>query len=624
MSMKKALSFLMCVCIFASVFSVNASADEKKETVPTVLVSGFLCSKLFVDYGTENEQSIWKYLLDGAARQAKEDFSELASSFFGMINGSSEDFGKTVGEGAAEVLELLECPPDGSAGSRIGIYPNTPEKSNLAYLLANAKDYMYEVNFCTHLSQVTDPSSVFCFNYDSRLDAVTLADELALFIDEIIDYTGSDKVKIFALSYGGLITATYLTKYGSGEVERVVMSVPALGGTDLPERVLTGDADLADESIVAFISTILDLNSDPTRFFDLDRIEWLDGFAKGLCTQIADTASTWGSVWSLSTTKGYNQLKNQHLDAHVNAELINKLDYIHNTVRPNLSALFNECISNGTPVSILCGTGSALVGGGTFNGDVILPASGVSGAKTAPLGTSLTAADSCGIEGHFHLSPSGEVDASCAYLPENTWFIENHRHGQYYYEEYTRSLVTKLLFTDDITDVYSDPAYPQFANSNHSFETVALSIGGSPDITIRQTDNKLTLKNVGTENSIKILSVLADGAEIDFADRGIETLAPGESADVGFTADFSAISVQPARITVSYIKIGSLTPLCVSEFYATAKGEAPPSAEYKAVNSKSRLEENISPKVYDFLRKTSLAEAAQCVYNTYISIKKSL
>ena len=59
------------------------------------------------------------------------------------------------------------------------------------------------------------------------------------------------------------------------------------------------------------------------------------------------------------------------------------------------------------------------------------------------------------------ISPSMEIDATGCYLPENTWFVEGQYHGQYYYEEYTRKLVTKLLFTDDIKDVYSDPEFPQ-------------------------------------------------------------------------------------------------------------------------------------------------------------------
>ena len=65
--------------------------------------------------------------------------------------------------------------------------------------------------------------------------------------------------------------------------------------------------------------------------------------------------------------------------------------------------------------------------------------------------------------------PSREIDASSAYLPENTWFVEGQYHGQYFYEEYTRSLVTKLLFTDEIKDVHSSKAFPQFEFSNNPY-----------------------------------------------------------------------------------------------------------------------------------------------------------
>ncbi len=615
--MKRATAVIMCIIIAFSCFGINAFA--KAESVPTVLVSGFLCSKLYFDFATENEESIWTYLIREAANGVKEDFSGIASSFYGMLKGNSRQFGETVGKTASEVLHALECMPDGGAGNRVGYYPNTPEKSNLAYMLENAEEYMYEVNFCKYLSTVTDPSDVFCFNYDSRLDAVTIADELAVFIDEITQYTGSPKVKIFALSYGGLITATYLTKYSPEKVERVVMSVPALGGTDLPDRILSGDVDLADESIVSFVMTILDSGSDFTRYFAADRMEWLDGFAKGLCSEIADIAATWGGAWSMTTADGYNELKNRYLDPEKNADFIEKLDYIHYTVRPNLSTLFRSCRENGIPVSILCGTGSALVAGGELNGDVILPAYGVSGARVAPLGKRLVPDKDDDLR---YYSPSMEVDASDAYLPENTWFIENHRHGRYYYEEYTRQLVTKLLFTDEIENVDSDPAFPRFANSNHSVQSVDISEG-----VISSGNGVVNIKNISAENSIKILSVHADGVPIDFDDRGIQLLDSGESTAVAFKTDLSSVACAPARITVSYFKLGSFTPFCVSEFDVTVIGRKAygnSSEKYVQVDFRPRLQDAINGKVYDFLVKTSLAEAAQCVYNTCVSIKKNI
>ena len=44
---------------------------------------------------------------------------------------------------------------------------------------------LYEKKFCRYLSQQTDPSRVYCFQYDSRLDAVTVAYQLRDFINEV-------------------------------------------------------------------------------------------------------------------------------------------------------------------------------------------------------------------------------------------------------------------------------------------------------------------------------------------------------------------------------------------------------------------------------------------------------
>lgn len=203
---------------------------------------------------------------------------------------------------------------------------------------------------------------------------------------------------------------------------------------------------------------------------------------------------------------------------------------------PKLSETFAECRARGTQASIICGTGSQLALGGDINGDVVLPASGVSGALTAPLGERFPdgytgAGTACNDPEHYHISPSMEMDASTAYLPENTWFVEGHYHGQYFYEEYTRSLVTKLLLTDDIKDVYSDPDYPQFTSSNNSYRTVRLSFDSSGGAYLTGGDKALVVENLSTNNYIKVLSVVADGVELKFSAITSAPIAPGERGD---------------------------------------------------------------------------------------------
>ena len=234
--MKKIIALMLSVIMSVLCFSSAASASEKNGD-PLVLISGFMCSPLYCDYGTENEEKLWIPETEKILETVSDDFSRFAKTLFGAFAGKTEEFGKTVGDAAGVVFEKLRMNPDGSSIYNVSHYPNNPETSNIAYMLENGlEEYMYEVNFCKYLAENYNPSEIFMFQYDSRLDAISNAHELNDFIEDIKAYTNSDKVKVFALSFGGLISSTYIYLYGSSSVSKYIASVPAIGGTDIPDK----------------------------------------------------------------------------------------------------------------------------------------------------------------------------------------------------------------------------------------------------------------------------------------------------------------------------------------------------------------------------------------------------
>ena len=267
--MKKLICIFLCVSIVFSFCHVSSYAVKEKSNNPTILISGFLCSQLYFDYGTEKEENIWKALLKKAAEIIGDDFLQYAKSFAGLAVGKTEEFGDALGEGAKNALKILSCSPDGSSAYPISHYSNNPATSNLEYMYKNGlKDKLYEKNFCKYLSEISDPSKIYCFQYDSRTDAITLAEQLHTFINSVREYNNADKVNIFALSFGGLITSTYLTLFESeNAVERVVLSVPAIGGTNIPDRLFRGEINLAAEDLIKFAETIMQNESNFARIF---------------------------------------------------------------------------------------------------------------------------------------------------------------------------------------------------------------------------------------------------------------------------------------------------------------------------------------------------------------------
>lgn len=619
------LTFLLAAVMIISCLPVQAFANVRKDNAPIILISGFMCSQLYLNFGEENEEKVWGPSAEVIFDRVKDDFPKLAKSLAGLVKGKKRELGEILGEGAKAILGKLVCNPDGSSVYPLSHYPNNPETSNLKYMLENEgiREYMYEKSFCEYLAGETDPSRVFMFQYDSRLDAITVAESLREFIKEVKVYTNSDKVSIFALSFGGLITSTYLTYYShENDVGKAVLSVPALGGTDLPYRILTGNIDLSLEKLIEFLETAAGGESNFARMFEYaERLEGLNEVAAAACTGgLSDVVMNWGSLWSLCSTGYYEELKTRFLDTAGNRELIEKTDRVHYEVMENIAETFAACKEKGIDISILCGTGSGLCLGGENNGDFILPASGVSGAVCAPLGKRFDGGyegvkTTCSDSAHNHLSPSMQIDATSAYLPENTWFIEGQFHGQYYYEEYTRSLVTKLLLTDDIKDVYSDPDYPQFELSNHSYRTVHIGFDESLSGYISNEDKTLTITNVSETNDIKLLSVIAYGADVEFDISGTGIVSDGEAVSIPFEGDFDK---SPVQLTVNYFEIGSLTPFSSGNFTFTVNGGEIMQYQggYADSGYQSILRNDAPEWLYSLLEKLSIKRGIECIYDS--------
>ena len=56
--MKRFIAVLLCTSILISLCGVAASAEEREE-YPVILISGFMCSNLFLDYGTPAQEKVW-------------------------------------------------------------------------------------------------------------------------------------------------------------------------------------------------------------------------------------------------------------------------------------------------------------------------------------------------------------------------------------------------------------------------------------------------------------------------------------------------------------------------------------------------------------------------------------
>ncbi len=361
---------------------------------------------------------------------------------------------------------------------------------------------------------------------------------------------------------------------------------------------------------------------DIARWFENAEFETVNEIIGSASGGLMEALKYWGSIWSLCSVDLYDELKADFLDPAESKELIEKCDKVHYEIMPAIPQMLRNMQKKGVDVSLLCSTGSELALGGEHNGDIVLPAYAVSGATCTPLGKRFPdgytgVKTTCNNPEHNHISPSMEIDASSAYLPENTWFVDGQYHGQYYYEEYTRSLVTKLLLTDEITDIYSSPDYPQFEYSNHVSRSIHVKFDKSNTGYLTSEDSKLIVENLTTDRDIRIFAVNTNGVDLTFDVAKIGTVKAGEKVEIPFSGEVPEVGSVAAEITVSYIEVGSLNPFCVSDFdIMIDNGNASGATGLVDKGFESRMESSLPVWLYKIVSNPFLRQTVEFVYNT--------
>lgn len=466
--------------------------------------------------------------------------------------------------------------------------------------------------------------NIFVFEYDSRFDSITLAKELRQFIKDVKQYTGSDKVNLFTISYGGLISATYLYYYmNEKDIDKAVLNVPPLEGTDFPDRLFRQNVDLPLSTLVDFVESVLGTGSELAEFFESSDGDFLNETMNGASGGMLDVVRNWSSIYTLTSPEIYTEMKNDFLDPVASEKIIKNNDIIHYEIMPSMKNTFKKCAEKGIDVSIIACTGSKICLGGDLNGDILVPAYSATGATVTKVGERFAdgytgVKTSCSNPKHNHISPSMEIDASSAFLPEKTWFIEDSYHAMFELEDYALSLSAKLVFTDELKDVHSNKAYPQFEYSDNPHQGVHAKFNNSLSGYVSSADTALTVRNVYDRSAIKIVSVAANGIDIEFDTSATGILLPDNKIDIPFSGNIPEVGATAAEITVNYIKVGTSSGLCSKTFEIMINNGPAPKYSNKTVdnNRETMLKAFLKDEVFEFLKRLTLSEEIECIFDT--------
>lgn len=552
--MKKLLSIVLAVAMLLGI-AVPAFAQGEDEQLPLIVLGGYGSSPLYYIAEDGTTQQVWPLSGDSISEQTSSDLPAFLLTVLKFLCGDVEDLGNAIAVGGMNILDKAFCGENGESLYNVKYFPNDPKYTNYNYLSENRTTELHEKELCAAQAKIRGGDRVFCFQYDFRKGGYEAAVELDKFVKAVLSYTGAEKVDIFGISYGGFVGGTYLSLYAdTAPVNNVVLDVPALGGTSFAKRFFLGEVDFPVSSLASLFETLLGSETNIAGLLKNVKLPRIEKLASVFLKRISVLPSRWGSLWDLLTPEDYEILKDKLLDPVENAEIIRKSDIVHHEVMPNYKTNFARCMERGANISILCNYVDYTAFGGQKLADMLLDASRVSGAVCADVGRRLPdnytpAGTSCNDSTHNHLAPSMKVDASSAYLPENTWFIDGQYHGTYAKDPYTVELINSLLTAEEKTDIYTYESFPQFQIALQPYYTVNAVFEGQKTGHIGSSDT-LTVTNLSATNEIRLTSIEFDGVKIDGAFG--KTLAPGESAS--FRVEIAKPVTGRKELTVAYMK----------------------------------------------------------------------
>lgn len=489
--MKKIISVFLCLTMVFSMFSLfatNSSAfvptvecnDGDCEYYPTVIIPGLGQSNVwllddngdFVVDGEGNKTAVFPGVIDIGSIIKTALFPLLAS----VVTQSDMGFSDAVAKIIDNIFGVNKCDDKGQAADNVFVekYPYS-----LADCTEEEKAAPYHHVPLNLYESCFPEDHLYYFSYNSFGNHVDIADELYDYIHMVMEQTGHDKVIVSPISQGGTI-ANALFEYHPDIMDslaKVLYIVPCLDGS-----TIIGDAF---NDRVRFTKAEVLYDGVLSTFFDIETASMIEvllrilpdevviaGLEKGVEVLVNDIMTKSTSMWAMCPTRDYLTAAEKYLSTPERAAIREQTDRYYQA-QLNSDANIQKLIDKGVEVLNVAEYEIQMYGiGESFdieNADGIIQLDSTSmGAYAANIGETLpedyvqqNTSANCSDPTHNHISPDRIVDASTAMLPDTTFYFKGQKHEQTAKNTKILTFALKVL-ENEITDVYSDPDYPQF------------------------------------------------------------------------------------------------------------------------------------------------------------------
>ena len=556
---KAIISFVLSVImVFSSISVVSVSAQDSCDCghTPMVMVSGFGATTLIKVNDDGSEEVAFPF-----------DAACITKAVTGNISSFNTDapldFVKAL---LVDLIEPIRMNPDGTSYYNLRPVYETVEDTSLEGFKKNdALKYVpYTGSDFLDMERIgkrIGDDHVFNFMYDWRLSGDKLADLLDAYIEDVLEYTGHDKVDIYCLSQGSVPVAQYVYKYADkAQVEDLVFDNPIVEGSNFVSDLLAPADEvirLDFESILDLLEGILHIETDLSEIInvlalipsDFDIHSVIDYAAKDLIYPIAKDSPAYIEMIIPSE---YDRVIAEYYSNPGNEALVAEADKVRNGYMADVRGTFENAAEYGIEISIISHTGIDLVTATNALSDGIVDLSTSCGAYCSADGTPFASDYVQKVDnGKNCISPDRTVDVSCGYIPERTWIIDGLWHGMIEWAPNSLELLETLFYTDSLTDAWSSARFPQFMQSNDSNSDIYMYFTSTNSLyEVKGGKGQLVIENVSKENEVLIDTVTFEGINgvVDIAVP--VNLRPGEKMTLTVETDKNDYGT----ITVTYIE----------------------------------------------------------------------
>lgn len=361
------------------------------------------------------------------------------------------------------------------------------------YSYAECNDYERSV-INTHIPFELYPTDLprdhlYYFSYNSFANHIDLVEELYAYIQMVKAQTGHSKVNLVPLSQGASIVSALLAYHPDvvDMLHKVMFVVPALDGSRIIGDVFNGRITFlnADYLYNGFLEEMTLLDPQTAHLIEvLARIfpdeVLMTALQKGVKHLVEDIMIRSTSMWALCPSADYPSAAEKYLSAPEMAAIKAQTDRYYQ-VQLQSRANVQKMKDAGVQVFCVAEYNYSLINVGENwnkqNADFIIQLDSTTmGAVSANIGETLPADykqqnTHCDNPAHDHISPDRMIDASTGLLPDTTFYFDNQRHDLTQHNDIILKLAMELIAHDDIKDVYSSPAFPQF-NHGRNVKTI--------------------------------------------------------------------------------------------------------------------------------------------------------